>query len=118
MVVVMVGHYATVIQVSVVVVVAVARQRGCRLAAEEGAVFRALGHRLGRAGEADEAVQADHGVGIAHADVEIVVETTDTAAEEPADSRDQLATTAKHVEVTSLHTPDANHKTTNTTTPA
>src|SRR3546814_4339590 len=36
MVVVMVGHYATVIQVSVVVVVAVDRQRGCRLAAEEG----------------------------------------------------------------------------------
>src|SRR3546814_14405218 len=48
MVVVMVGHYATVIQVSVVVVVAVDRQRGCRLAAEEGAVFRALGHRLDR----------------------------------------------------------------------
>src|SRR3546814_302917 len=61
MVVVMVGHYATVIQVSVVVVVAVDRQRGCRLAAEEGAVFRALGHRLGRAGAADVAVQADHG---------------------------------------------------------
>src|SRR3546814_19785730 len=70
MVVVMVGHYATVIQVSVVVVVAVERPRGCRLAAEEGAVLRALGHRLWRVGDADVDVQDDHGAGAREPSVE------------------------------------------------
>src|SRR3546814_20562737 len=61
MVVVLVGHYATVIQWSVDVVVAVDRPRGCPRAAAEGALFLALAHRLGRAGAADVTCTARQG---------------------------------------------------------
>ena len=89
--------------VAVVVVVGVDREAGRRARPEQADVFGVPADHLGLARTADVAIQADHLIGRAHDQVQVMADQEHAAAALLADALDQRVQLELAVEVDPLH---------------